>query len=74
MRGSARAVGYDLCAAGSCITPSRSKGTVEIGLAVALPGGTYAHIAPRSGLALRNFIDVGAGVVDSDYRGEIRVV
>ena len=73
-RGSAGAAGYDLCAASNCVIPSRGKGTVETGLAVSLPPGTYARIAPRSGLAIRNFIDVGAGVVDSDYRGEIKVV
>ena len=66
--------GYDLCAASNCVIPSRGKGTVETGLAVSLPPGTYARIAPRSGLAIRNFIDVGAGVVDSDYWGEIKVV
>ena len=47
---------------------------METGLAIALPVGTCALIAPRSGLAIRNFIDVGAGVVDLDYRGEIKVV
>ena len=72
--GSAGAAAYDLCAAGSCIISSRGKGTVDTGLAVALPAGTYARIAPRSGLAIRNFIDVRAGVVDLDYRGEIKVV
>ena len=36
--------------------------------------GTYALIAPRLGLTIRNFIDVGVGVVDSDYWGEIKVV
>jgi dUTP pyrophosphatase len=30
--------------------------------------------APRSGLAVKNFIDVGAGVVDYDYRGNVGVV
>ena len=74
VRGSVGAARYDLCAAGSCVIPSRGKGTVETGLAVALPVGTYARIAPRSGLAIHNFINVGAGVVDSDYRGEIKVV
>ena len=47
---------------------------METGLAVALPMGTYARIAPRSGLAIHNFIDFGVGVVDLDYRGEIKVV
>ena len=36
--------------------------------------GTYARIAPRSGLAIRNFIDIGVGVVDLDYWCEIKVV
>ena len=72
--GSAGAAGYGLCAASNYVVPSRGKGIVETGLAVALPVGIYARIAPRSGLAIRNFIDVGAGVVDSDYRGEIKVV
>lgn len=31
-------------------------------------------IAPRSGLAAKNFIDVGAGVIDEDYRGEVCVL
>ena len=67
IRGSAGAAEYDLCAAGNCIIPSRGKGTVDTGLAVALPAGTYARIAPRSGLAIHNFIDVRAGVVDLNY-------
>ena len=47
---------------------------MEAGLVVSLPLGTYAGIAPHLGLAIRNFVDVGAGVVDSDYQGEIKVV
>ena len=34
----------------------------------------YMRIAPRSGLSVKNCIDVGAGVIDFDYRGEIKVV
>ena len=74
VRGSVGVASYDLCATNSYVIPSRGKGTVETGLAVALPSGTYAHIAPHLGLAIRNFIDVGVGVVDSDYQGEIKVV
>jgi dUTP pyrophosphatase len=38
---------------------------------VAVPPGFYGRVAPRSGLAVRHGIDVLAGVIDSDYRGEI---
>lgn len=41
---------------------------------MAVPLGYYGRVAPRSGLAVKNFIDVGAGVVDSDYRGEVKVL
>jgi dUTP pyrophosphatase len=40
-------------------------------LAVAIPHGFYGRVAPRSGLAVRHGLDVLAGVIDSDYRGEI---
>ena len=36
--------------------------------------GTYGRIAPRSGLAVKNGISTGAGVVDRDYTGEVKVV
>lgn len=39
-----------------------------------VPTNTYARIAPRSGLAWKNSINVGAGVIDEDYRGEVGVV
>ena len=41
---------------------------------MAIPEGYYGRVAPRSGLAVKNFIDVGAGVIDSDYRGEVKVL
>lgn len=43
-------------------------------LSIAIPSGTYARVAPRSGLAVKHFIDTGAGVVDKDYRGTVGVV
>ena len=47
---------------------------MKTGLSLSFPSGLYARIAPSSGLALKKFIDVGAGVVDADYRGEVGVV
>ena len=47
---------------------------VGTGISLEIPEHVYARIAPRSGLAVKHGIDVLAGVVDSDYRGEVRVV
>lgn len=47
---------------------------MKTGLSLAIPSGCYGRIGPRSGLALKNFIDLGAGAVDSDYLGEGSVV
>ena len=60
MRGSEKAVGYDLCGANSYVIPTQSICTMETELAVSLPPGTYTRIAPRSGFAIRNFVNVVA--------------
>lgn len=56
------------------MVPARGKVAVRTGLSIAVPSGTYGRVAPRSGLAARHFIDVGAGVIDEDYRGELLVL
>ena len=63
-----------LCSAYDCSVPAHGKAVVKTGLSLAIPAGTYARVAPRSGLAVKHFIDTGAGVVDEDYRGEVGVV
>jgi dUTP pyrophosphatase len=73
-RGSAEAAGLDLYAIGSHDLKVYERKVIPTGLAFATPPGTYVRIAPRSGLALKNGVDVLAGVVDSDYRGQIGVV
>lgn len=74
VRGSQGAAGYDLASAYECVIPARGKGLVKTDLSIAIPKGTYARVAPRSGLAWKHFIDVGAGVVDYDYRGNVGVI
>lgn len=54
--------------------PARGKAVVKTDIQVELPEGCYGRVAPRSGLAVKNFIDVGAGVIDEDYRGNVGVV
>lgn len=73
-RGSPLSAGYDLYAAEDLTLPARGKGIVSAGISIAIPDETYGRIAPRSGLAAKHGIDVGAGVVDCDYRGEVKVV
>lgn len=47
---------------------------VDTQIALAIPEGYYRRVAPRSGLAIKHGIDVGAGVIDSDYRGTLHVL
>lgn len=73
----AGSAGYDLCACidvpqtiepgERCIFPS--------GLAAEIPAGTAGFVFTRSGLGIKKGIHVtnGVGVIDSDYRGEIRI-
>lgn len=68
------AAGFDLMAAESFTLTPGSYDTVKTGFAWAIPLGQVGMIRPRSGLAVRSGIDVLAGVVDSDFRGEVAVV
>lgn len=73
-RGSPGAAGYDLSSAVRCLVPAKGRALVHTDLAIAVPHGCYGRVAPRSGLALKNGIDVGAGVIDEDYRGPVGVL
>ena len=67
-------VGYDISVVYRRVIPATGKGFIQAGLAVSLPSGVHARIAPRSGLVVKKFIYLGAGVIYSDYQGEIGVV
>ncbi|XP_054473953.1 deoxyuridine 5'-triphosphate nucleotidohydrolase, mitochondrial isoform X1 [Anoplopoma fimbria] len=73
-RGSTKAAGYDLYSAYDYTIGPMDKAIVKTDIQIAVPHGCYGRVAPRSGLAAKHFIDVGAGVVDEDYRGNVGVV
>jgi dUTP pyrophosphatase len=71
---SAGAAGADLHASEETLIATGGRAAVATGLRVEIPPGHVGLVWPRSGLAVRHGIDTLAGVVDSDYRGEVRVV
>ena len=82
-RGSNGAVGYDIFSSESVDIRANGKCTVSTGIAIDFDNlynpqnpheDVYVRIAPRSGLAAKKHIDIGAGVIDRDYRGVIKVV
>ncbi|CAA3005300.1 deoxyuridine 5 -triphosphate nucleotidohydrolase [Olea europaea subsp. europaea] len=73
-RASLLSAGYDLSSATETKVPARGKALIPTDLSIAIPERTYARIAPRSGLAWKHSIDVGAGVIDADYRGPVGVI
>ena len=77
--GSSQAAGADLCAClgnDTLVIEPHKWAMVPTGIAIALPVGFEAQVRPRSGLAAKKGITVlnSPGTVDSDYRGEVRVI
>jgi len=70
-RGSSSSAGLDITSIEEITLRPNERLLARTGLAVAIPEGYYARLAPRSGLASRHGLDILAGVVDADYRGEI---
>jgi dUTP diphosphatase len=70
-RGSSLSAGLDLYVIEELTIQPRERALARTGLAVAIPEGYYGRVAPRSGLATKQGLDVLAGVIDADYRGEI---
>lgn len=75
--GSEFAAGMDVFSSNeesTIIEPGKRK-MIPTGLSMSYDNiNYYMRIAPRSGLTVKSSIDVGAGVIDFDYRGEIKVV
>jgi len=68
--------GFDLAACERVILEPGQRALVGTGLAVAIPEGYAGFVQPRSGLAARHGITIvnSPGLVDSGYRGELRVI
>nr|XP_033809125.1 deoxyuridine 5'-triphosphate nucleotidohydrolase-like [Geotrypetes seraphini] len=73
-KATSQAAGFDLSSAQERIIPKGGREVINTDLQVSLPPGCYGRIAPRSGLALRHGLCVGAGVVDPDYRGPLKIL
>jgi dUTP pyrophosphatase len=73
-KGTDQAAGYDLYAAQNAEIDPLKRALIKTNISIAIPKGYYGRIAPRSGLAYKNGIDVMAGVIDSDYRGDVGVI
>ncbi len=65
--------GWDLYASEDTEVSANAQGLIGTAVALAIPKGYVGLIWPRSGLAVKNGIDVFAGVIDSSYRGEVKV-
>ena len=74
VRATQGSAGYDVFAAEEMDVPARGKALISLGIAMRVPRGTYGRLAPRSGLAWKAGIDVGAGIIDEDYTGLVSVV
>jgi len=72
--GSSGAAGADLRASEAVVIPPGGRAAVPTAVRLEIPPGHAGLVWPRSGLAVRHGIDTLAGVIDSDYRGEVRVV
>lgn len=82
--GSICSAGIDLSSCEDYVIQANSRQAISTGICLEWtknnendneePSDYYLRIAPRSGLALKNGIDVLAGVIDCDYRGEIKVI
>src|SRR3954454_24652585 len=75
-RATEHAAGLDVVAAEDVTLAPRQRHAVATGFAIAIPEGFEVQVRPRSGLALKHGINClnTAGTIDSDYRGEVKVI
>uniref|UniRef100_A0A158P5N9 Deoxyuridine 5'-triphosphate nucleotidohydrolase n=1 Tax=Tetranychus urticae TaxID=32264 RepID=A0A158P5N9_TETUR len=67
-------VGFDLHCIESFFIEPQNRAVIRTGICLEFPDGCYGRVAGRSSLAASSGIIVGGGVIDPDYRGEIKVI
>ncbi len=72
-RTNASDAGWDLYSTVSSSIESKNRDMISTGISIEIPDGYVGLVWPRSGLSVKSGIDVLAGVIDSGYRGEIKV-
>jgi len=65
---------FDIYASSCQIVQPNNRLAIKTDISLQIPFGYYGRIAARSGLTIKHNIDIGAGVIDSDYRGEIKPI
>ncbi len=66
--------GLDLKSAEAIVVPSKGKCIIKTGIKVAIPDGCFGLLYSRSGLSAKHGLQIGAGIIDKNYRGEIMCV
>ena len=66
--------GYDLYSLGEVVLAPNATTLIDTGIALEIPSGYVGLVWPRSGMAVKYGLDTMAGVIDSTYRGELKVL
>ena len=68
------AVGLDIYSPADYIISAKDQAIIPTSLRIQVPPGHYGHLCSKSGLAMQHHIHVGAGIIDPDYTGEVKVL
>ena len=67
-------VGLDIYSPTDYLISAKDQTIIPTGLRIQVPPGHYGHLCLKSGLAMKHHIHVGAGIIDPDYTGEVKVL
>lgn len=74
VRGTPESAGLDLQSAENTVVKPKSRASIRTDLSLVLPTGHCARICSRSGLSANSGVEVGAGLIDADYRGPLKII